>query len=195
MLPSFLRTALGPSCGRCQAYLASAPAATGTAMAEVPTRIPSSRPVGSPGLCTPASWPGCLAILPVSQKGLTRLSLRAGSGIRWQSPRAGSRGSCRGQIPCPPCPPPPPCHPSCLSALRGCSRHHPSKPSPEHPACLPRLPVRSRDTSRSLAATPGLPGCLGPAPAPPPWPWETLKHAGPVQEVQLLQGTRCPVPA
>lgn len=102
VLPSFLRTALGPSCGRCQAHLASALAAPGTAKAEVPARIPSSRPVGSPGLCAPATWPGRLPILPVSQKGPTRPSLRAGSGIRWPRPRSGSRGRCRGQSPCPP---------------------------------------------------------------------------------------------
>lgn len=202
VLPSFLRTALGPSCGRCQAHLASALAAPGTAKAEVPARIdPKLQARGFPRavrtchLARPPTHPACVSEGPHEAQPKGGLWNKvAEAKVRVKGPLQGSKplSSLEG-LPCL-CPPPPPCHPFCLSALRGWSRHHPSKPSPEHPhACLgSRVPVQGH--LPSLAATRGLPGSLGPAPAPPPRPWEPLKHTGPGQEVQLLQRTRCPVP-
>lgn len=206
MLPSCLGSAHSPSCGQW-------PGASGisTGQPQVQSRLRSPPgfqapglwdpqgcphlPTGQPGTETPAldgGDPGCLPILPVSQKGPMRLSLRAGSGRRWLRPTSGSRGSCRGQSPCPSqkgyhalTTHPPPIHPFCLSELRGCSRYHPRQPSPH--ACPDSwVPVNSA-TFSSLAATSGPARLSGPCTCPTSMASEEpLKHTGPAQEVQLL---------
>lgn len=119
-------------------------AATGTAMTKVPTRVSSSRPVGSsgcprwqsgqPGTEAPALGRTLPKLgLPIHPKGPVRPRLRASSGRRWLRPSSGTTSSRqrpalvllrRAAMPLPPTLPQ--CHPLCLLFLRGCSpRHHP----------------------------------------------------------------------
>lgn len=156
-------------------------AATGTAMTKVPTRVSSSRPVGSsgcprwqsgqPGTEAPALGRTLPKLgLPIHPKGPVRPRLRASSG-RWLRPSSGTTSSRqrpalvllrRAAMPLPPTLPQR--HPLCLLFLRGCSpRHHPQGAFPHVAAWL-----------SGLLHLPHLHG-LGRPP-----------NTGPVQEVRLL---------